>query len=77
MEEIRVVNKKTVRSDKFLDMPASARLLYYDLAVERNDDGIVENPKSIMRMTGASDDDMAILVDKLFVIPFNTGLSVK
>ena len=66
--------KKITRSDAFLSMPTSARLLYYDLSMDADDDGFVDRPKSIMKLTGASDDDLSILIAKSFVIPFENGV---
>lgn len=68
-------SKNIVRNDLFLDMPTSARLLYYDLGVDADDDGFV-SPKMVMRMTGSSDDDLKILVAKKLVIPFEDGVVV-
>ena len=68
--------KTIIDSDAFLDMPMSARLLYYDLGMRADDDGFVNSPKKIMRMIGASDDDAKILVSKKFIIPFDSGLIV-
>jgi len=68
--------KNVIDSDVFLDMPMSARLLYYDLGMRADDDGFVNSPKKIMRMIGASDDDMHILIARQFVIPFETGVIV-
>jgi len=62
-------------SDAFLDMPQSSRLLYYDLGMNADDDGFV-GPKKIMRLTGASDDDLKVLVTKRFVLPFQSGVVV-
>lgn len=56
------------RSDAFLEMGQSARLLYYDLLQEGDDEGFVDNPKTIMRMTGAVEDDLRVLIAKKFVI---------
>jgi len=65
-----------VSSDAFLEMPTSARLLYYDLGMRADDDGFINAPKSIMKMTGASDDDLRLLIAKKFVIPFDKGIVV-
>ena len=54
----------------------SARLLYYDLGMRADDDGFVNSPKKIMRMIGASTDDMNILVARKFIIPFDNGVVV-
>ena len=76
MAERRMFAKTIIDSDAFLDMPMSARLLYYDLGMRADDDGFVNSPKKIMRMIGASDDDAKILVSKKFIIPFDSGLIV-
>lgn len=68
--------KTIVTSDAFLDMPLSARCLYFTLGMFADDDGFVNNPKSIMRQVGASVDDMNILIGKRFIITFESGIIV-
>jgi hypothetical protein len=68
--------KTIIDSDAFLDMSSSARLLYFDLGMRADDDGIVNSPKKIMRMTGASERDMTQLFENRFIIPFKTGIVV-
>ena len=68
--------KTIIDSDAFIDMPASSRLLYYDLSMRADDDGFVNSPKKIARMTGASDDDIKMLILKNFIIPFESGVVV-
>lgn len=69
-------NKQITRSDAFLDMPRSTRLLYYDLSLDADDDGFIDKYKSIMRLTGASEDDLKLLIAKSFIIPFENGVIV-
>lgn len=76
MAERRMFAKTIIDSDAFLDMPTSARLLYYDLGMRADDDGFVNSPKKIIRMTGASDDDLSVLIAKKFIIPFENGVVV-
>lgn len=76
MAERRMFNKQITRSDAFLDMPQSSRLLYYDLSLDADDDGFIGNYKSIMRLTGASEDDLKLLIAKTFIIPFEKGIVV-
>jgi len=64
-----------VGSDAFLDMPTSSRELYFQLGMYADDDGFV-NPKRVIRMVGASDDDLKILSAKRFVIQFENGVLV-
>ena len=68
--------KSIVLSDAFLDMPMSARCLYFTLGMLADDDGFVGSPKSIMRQCGASNDDMAVLIQKRYVLGFETGIIV-
>lgn len=76
MAERRMFAKTIIDSDAFLDMPVTARLLYYDLAMRADDDGFVNSPKKIMRMIGASPDDLSILILRKFIIPFDNGVVV-
>ena len=76
MAERRMFAKTIVDSDMFIDMPMSARLLYYDLAMRADDDGFVNSPKKIMKFVGASMDDMNVLIAKQFIIPFESGVVV-
>ena len=68
--------KTIVLSDAFLDMPLSARCLYFTLGMLADDDGFINSPRSIMRQCGASDDDMRILLARKFVIAFESGVIV-
>ena len=76
MAERRMFAKTIVTSDAFLDMPMSARCLYFTLGMFADDDGFVNNPKSILRQIGASDDDMRVLLGKKFILSFETGVIV-
>ena len=74
--ERRMFAKSIVVSDDFLDMPATARCLYFTLGMFADDDGFVNNPKSIMRQSGSTTDDMNILIAKKYVIAFESGVIV-
>jgi len=76
MAQRRMMSLKVIDTDLFLDMPVSARLLYYDLNMRADDDGFIASPKKIMKMVGASDDDYKLLIVKQFIIPFETGVCV-
>lgn len=64
-----------VCDDKFIDMPATSQLLYFHLGMAADDDGFV-GPKKVMRMVGAGDDDLKMLLGKGFAIPFESGVIV-
>lgn len=76
MSEKRMFSKTIVLSDAFLDMPMSARCLYFTLSMFGDDDGFVNSPKAIMRQCGASEDDLKILFAKRFILPFDSGVIV-
>lgn len=53
-------SKSITNSSKFLKMPVSSRLLYYDLGMNADDDGFVEH-FMVLRMTGATQQDLGVL----------------
>jgi len=76
MAERRMFAKTIIDSDAFLDMPQSTQLLYFHLSMRADDDGFINNPKSIMRNVGCKEDDIRILAGKKFIIPFESGVVV-
>ena len=76
MAQKRMFSLNVVDTDKFLEMPISARLLYYELGMRADDDGFVDNWKKIMLFAGLKEDDMKILITKQFIIPFESGVIV-
>lgn len=76
MAERRMFAKTIVESDAFLDMPMSAQSLYIHLGMNADDWGFVNNPRSIRRMCGASEDDLRILIAKKFILTFDSGAAV-
>ena len=76
MAERRMFAKTIIDSDAFIDMPLSTQALYFHLSMRADDDGFINNPKKIMRMIGASEDDYKVLCLKRFIIPFDSGIVV-
>lgn len=76
MAERRMMSKKIIDTDNFIDMPQSTQCLYFHLLLRADDDGFIQSPKSIMRITGCKDDDLKLLIAKGFVIGFETGVIV-
>jgi hypothetical protein len=56
-----------VGSARFLKLPSAARLLYYDLGMDADDDGVVE-AFAVLRKSGAGEEDLQLLVDKGFLL---------
>ena len=73
MAERRMFARAVTGGARFLRMPVTSRLLYYDLGMAADDDGCVE-AFAVMRMTGATEDDLKVLVSKGFVKILNDDL---
>lgn len=73
MGDRRMISRTVVDSARFLKMPAISQDLYFHLAVNADDDGIVEAYK-VMAMCKANEDDLRVLVGKQFVQILNEDL---
>ena len=63
-----IIDKDMVNTDAFfIDLPRSAQLLYYDLAMRANKDGLVQTGRSFIRAYGLRG-DLLCLVEKGYVI---------
>lgn len=76
MANKRMFSMDIVDSDLFLDMPLSSQCLYFHLSMRADDDGFVNSPKKIIKIIGANEDDLKILITKGFVIAFQRGIIV-
>ena len=76
MAERRMFAKTIIDSDAFLDLPLTTQALYFHLSMRADDEGFINNPKRIMRMIGASEDELRLLIAKSFIIPFESGIVV-
>ena len=76
MAQRRMFNKTITNNDNFSEMPDSSQNLYFHLSMNADDDGFVDNWKSIIRMTGHKEDDLKILIAKQYIIPFESGVIV-
>jgi len=76
MARKRMFDMEIVDTDLFLDMPQSTQNLYFHLGMRADDDGFVSNPKKIIKIIGANEDDLKLLFLKKFVIPFESGICV-
>lgn len=76
MANKRMFTMKICDSDAFLDMPLSTQCLYFHLNMRADDDGFIGNSKRIVRLVGASEDDLKLLIAKRFVLAFEDGVIV-
>lgn len=78
---VAVANKRmfsvdVTETDAFLEMPLTAQALYFHLGMRGDDDGFVSNPRSIVRVSGCSESDLATLAQSGYIITFRSGVIV-
>ena len=76
MANKRMFSIDVTETDSFLEMPLTAQALYFHLGMRGDDDGFVSNPRSIMRVTGCSEGDLAMLAEAGYIISFRSGVIV-
>lgn len=74
MADKRMFTKEIVESDDFLDMPYSARCLYFHINLNADDDGFLNSPNKVMRISDATKDDLNLLIEKRFILSFPGGV---
>ncbi len=75
MAKKRMFDKAIVDTDRFMDLPMSAKAIYFLLGMEADDEGFVSY-KKVIRIHGGNDDDIKILTAKRFLIAFESGVVV-
>ena len=75
MAQKRMFDKRITESDKFIDLPNSAKALYFMAGMDADDRGFFQ-PRRLQRECGFADDDYKILIAKGFLIAFESGVMV-
>lgn len=68
-------DRAIIDTDKFMDMPLSAKAIYFLLGMEADDEGFVSY-KKVMRVHGGNEDDLKILLAKKLIIIFESMVVV-
>ena len=68
MSEKRMFSQQIIDSDDYLDLPFSAQSLYFQLCMRADDDGLIDNVKKVMRITGCKDGDLKKLISSGFLL---------
>lgn len=72
----RMFSNDVVSTDEFLDLSFPAQALYFHLGMNTDDDGFVSNPRTVIRMIGASNSELDELEKAGFIIRFGNGVLV-
>lgn len=75
MSQKRMFDRAIIDTDRFMDLPMSAKAIYFLLGMEADDEGFVSY-KKIMRIHGGNEDDVKVLLAKDFLIMFDSGVVV-
>lgn len=70
----RLLSPKILGQDNFKDMPFSTQMYYIQLIMNADDDGFLDNARSIMASIQAKEDDYKILMAKNYIIEFPSGI---
>jgi hypothetical protein len=67
-------SEAVIGTDRFLDMPVKAQVLYLHLNMDGDDDGFVSSPKKICRAVGCSEQPLRTLEEAGFILRFPSGV---
>ena len=68
MAEKRMLSRLVLDNDEFMEMPNEAQMLYVRLNMAADDRGICDCPRTVMKLCGASNDSMKLLLTKKFIL---------
>jgi hypothetical protein len=71
----RMFDRAIIDTDRFMDLPMTAKAIYFLLGMEADDEGFVSY-KKVLRIHGGNEDDVKVLLTKNFLIGFPTGVVV-
>lgn len=68
-----MISSTIINSGRFLTMPHESQALYFHLCLRADDDGVVE-ALSVLRTTGANEDNLKVLLSKKLITLLNDDL---
>lgn len=76
MASRRMYSKDFILTDTFIELEHSAKVLYFYLMANADDDGFFENARTITRLCDTTANDLNALIDNGFIIKFDSGVYV-
>lgn len=74
MAERRMLSRAIMEEDALISLPAKVVAYYVYIILQADDDGLVDRGKLIRRMLGAREKDARLLVERGYLIPFDSGI---
>ena len=66
--------KSVTENDEFLELSKNAQCLYYHLCMYADDDGFINNVKSVLRIVGSTKEDLEELKRTNYIHEFDSGI---
>ncbi len=76
MASKRMYSEQIIKSDRFLNLSHTAKILYFYLLIDADDDGFNNRVRSTMDVSKTTQEDLKQLVENGFIIPFQSGIIV-
>ena len=76
MAERRMLTRKITENDAFTSLPPTTQLLYFHMCMSADDDGFCDTIRQAMFNAHADVNDLEMLINKRFIIPFDNGVIV-
>lgn len=77
MAKRRCISIDVYESERFLDLSDRAKVLYTQLILRGDDEGVVINPRTAMRLCGACEDSLQELTDAQLLLLVGEIMVVK
>lgn len=74
MAERRMLSRAIMEEDALISLPAKVVAYYVYIILQADDDGFVDRGKLIRRMLGVREKDARLLVERGYLIPFDSGI---
>ena len=73
----RMFDSKIIQSNEFLQLTPTQQMLYIQLNMSADDDGVINNSKSVLTLSNAEQNDLTELINERFVLALDNLLIIK
>lgn len=74
MAQKRMFDRNITSSDDFFDLSIEAQLLYFQIGMYADDDGLTKAYRTLMKLIKASNEDLKSLIDNGFIYKFDSDV---